>query len=84
MQEIKTKNEIMNEIVSVLYGQQWTVALLGGDIMVTWDALSCVFTFGILLVAVIALFNGKKQLVACKGKKLPRPHLENVDGVISV
>ena len=34
--------------------------LKGGVIMVTWEALTCVFTFGLLLVAVIALFNGNK------------------------
>ena len=30
--------------------------VLGGDIMVTWEALTCMFTFGLMLVAVIALF----------------------------
>ena len=44
--------------------------ILGGDIMVTWEALTCMFTFGLLLVmitfglllvAVIALFVGNNK-----------------------
>ena len=35
--------------------------ILGGDIMVTWEALTCMFTFGLLLVAVIALFIGNNK-----------------------
>lgn len=35
--------------------------VLGGDIMVTWEALNAMFTFGLMLVAVIALFIGNKK-----------------------
>ncbi len=35
--------------------------VLGGDIMVTWEALTCMFTFGLMLVAVIALFIGNNK-----------------------
>ena len=33
----------------------------GGVIMVTWEALTCLFTFGLLLVSVIALFIGNNK-----------------------
>ncbi len=33
----------------------------GGMIMVTWEALNAMFTFGLLLVAVIALFIGNNN-----------------------
>lgn len=46
-----------------LFLRQWIAvdgSPLRGDIMVTWEALTCMFTFGLMLVAVIAPFNGKK------------------------
>ena len=42
---------------------QWrpeVLALQGGMNMVTFEALTCMFTFGMLLVAMFALISGKK------------------------
>ena len=34
---------------------------VGGDNMVTFESLTCIFTFGLLIVAIIALDNSKKK-----------------------
>ena len=38
-----------------------TVSPKGGDYTVTFESLTCIFTFGLLVVAIIALNSGNKQ-----------------------
>ena len=54
------KESCPHVVLNNVYGNR-RLAPTGGDNMVTWDALTCVFTFGLLLVAVIAFVCGKKK-----------------------
>ena len=47
--------------LSKLFLMAMTVSPKGGDYTVTFESLTCIFTFGLLVVAIIALNSGNKQ-----------------------